>query len=570
MAVSDNFVLEFSFFILFALLGTVLSIKLRQPYVVGLLILGMIAGPNVLGLVNDDSLIGTFIELGAILLLFTIGIEFSISRILRSGPRAIFITTFKMAALFIFGYETALFFGLDATSSLFIGAMIAITSTAVLFKTVAQKGMAKNPTMPLLFSMLIVEDIVAVSALAFFSALGDHSASYSDKVYSILVALGVLGAFYVFVRKHLSDALYRLTSKFNEEVQIFVSFSLCFLMSMLSGFFGLSPAIGAFLAGSIVSSLPNSRSIERTIKPLLLLFAAFFFLSLGMRIAPSVILENLWLSLTLAAVFILLCFTSVFTLLYLTGSSSKNSLFGASAMVVLGEFSLLIASAATGPASPVILAAGSFGVVATTLVSSFLLGRQEQLYSSGQAKMPPNARRSARRLSAYLAGVIDDFSPSGNFWKTSQVCWRCARSKLGQMALVAIFIVASRVAVDFLHPSEPMATQLKASLFLAGLLPMLYLLFLLFRDLSPILDALSQTIARNKQDSKAEWIILRDLAVVLLLVLASANIHGLVSFLQLPSFFGLLDKAFIFLMVIFGWDILVQADRLHKTRSGAG
>ena len=233
---SSNLILEFSFIVLFALLGTVISMRLRQPYVVGLLLFGMIAGPNVLGLVSDKTLISTFSDLGAILLLFTVGIEFSVSRILRSGFRALAITIFKMSALFIVGYEAALAFGLDATASLYVGAMLSITSTTIMFKIVSEKGMARNPTMPLLFSMLIVEDIVAVSALTFFSALGAESQSYTWKVYSVLIALGVLGAFYVFVRKHLSDALYRLTSSFNAEVQIFVSFSLCLVMSMVAGF----------------------------------------------------------------------------------------------------------------------------------------------------------------------------------------------------------------------------------------------------------------------------------------------------------------------------------------------
>ena len=93
---------QFSFFIVFALLGTVISIRLRQPDVVGLLIFGMIAGPNMLGFVNDPGLISAFSGLGAILLLFAVGTEFSITRILKSGLRAVLITAFKMGALFFF------------------------------------------------------------------------------------------------------------------------------------------------------------------------------------------------------------------------------------------------------------------------------------------------------------------------------------------------------------------------------------------------------------------------------------------------------------------------------------
>ena len=185
----SSFILQFSFFIVFALLGTMLSIRLRQPYVVGLLIFGMLAGPHVFGTVSDEGLISTFSELGAILMLFTVGIEFSISRIIKSGMRAVLITAFKMGLLFLFGYEAALHFGFDLTGALVAGTMLSITSTAIMFKTVTEKGMAKNKTMPLLFSMLIVEDLVAVAALTFFSSLGAGSPTYEDKAVSVLVSL---------------------------------------------------------------------------------------------------------------------------------------------------------------------------------------------------------------------------------------------------------------------------------------------------------------------------------------------------------------------------------------------
>ena len=301
MVAETQAVLQLSFFMVFALLGTVISMRLRQPYVVGLLIFGMLAGPNVLGLVSDKGLIQTFSEIGSILLLFAVGIEFSVSRILKSGFRAAFITLFKMGLLFAFGYEIGLHAGLGPTVSLFAGAMVSITSTAIMYKTVSQKGMARNSLMPLLFSMLIVEDVLAVAALTFFSALvlGPASPTSEDTFVSVFISLGLLGAFYVLARKPLAAALSRLTQSFNTEVTIFASFTLCLAMAMLAQLFGLSPAIGAFLAGSIVASVPHSRSIEKSIRPLLLMFASLFFLSLGMSIDPSAVAQNLPLALVL-------------------------------------------------------------------------------------------------------------------------------------------------------------------------------------------------------------------------------------------------------------------------------
>ena len=487
---------QFSFFIVFALLGTVISIRLRQPYVVGLLIFGMLAGPSVLGFVSDKGLISAFSELGAILLLFAVGTEFSITRILKSGLRAVLITAFKMGALFFFGYEAALYFGLDLTTALAAGAMISVTSTAIMFKVVSQKGMSKNSLMPLLFSMLIVEDIVAVAALTFFSSLSGGAGTSEDKFYSVLVSLGLLGLFYFVVRKPAAKVILRLTSSLNEEVMIFVSFSLCLVMSLVAGYFNLSTAIGAFLAGSIISTLPNSRSIEKTLKPLLLMFASLFFLSLGMQIVPSVILANLPFALAFTAIFSIVCFLSVFILLYLTGAQPKDAIFGSSAMVVMGEFSLLIASSYAGQYSSLLIAAGSLGVVVTSIISSFLLGRQEKLLALEQRLVPAGMRRAAQPLADYFTSLIRNFSPSGSFWKVSHECWSRASRKMVYIAAISVASFVLRILVRLLNV-QPASTsaELRASIFILSVLPSLWWLVGILRDFKPLLDKLTRTIA---------------------------------------------------------------------------
>lgn len=569
MAGETQAMLQLSFFVVFALLGTLLSLRLRQPYVVGLLIFGMLAGPNVLGLVSDKSLILTFSDLGAILLLFAVGIEFSVSRILKSGVRAAFITLFKMGILFALGYELAIYAGLDFTAALFVGAMISITSTAIMYKIVTQKGMAENQMMPLLFSMLIVEDLVAVAALTFFSSLPGAAPTSENKFISVFLSLGFLGAFYVLVRKPAASAILRITRDFNMEVMIFVSFSLCMAMSMVAQFFGLSPAIGAFLAGSIISSLPNSRKIEDSVKPLLLMFAALFFLSLGMQIDPAVVAANIGFAALLTAVFVLACFASVLWLLYSTGSSAKDSLFGASSMVVLGEFSLIIASLAPGQTGQLLLAAGSFGVVASATVSSFLLGRQHQLFEFGRRHMPSGVKSAAVSLSGYVSGLVLDFSPSGNFWKVSNVCWQCIRLKIGRIGISALFIVAARIAINAIWDSSSAdAAQLRLAVLAMGIIPIAYYLFGIIRDLRPVLESLSRTIAGHKKNAKVEHIILRDLAMIAVLLFLSVVLNDVVQSLRLPSPFDFADDIAFLLALVFILDILRHAAELGHIRHG--
>jgi CPA2 family monovalent cation:H+ antiporter-2 len=562
---ADEILVEFSFFIIFALLGTVLALRLRQPYVVGLLVLGMIAGPNVLSLVKSEELIRTFFELGAILLLFTVGIEFSVSRLLKSGLRAILVTASKMMVLFLLGYEVALYFGLDLTSALFAGAMTAVTSTAILFKMASEKGNERDSIMPLLISMLIVEDLVAVAALTFFSSLGAGAPTYEDKVYSVLISLGMLGAFYLFVRRHAAEAITRLTSQFNEETLIFVSFSLCLVMAYTADIIGLSPAIGAFLAGSIIATLPTVRKIEKTIRPLLLTFSAFFFLSIGMQIDPAAVMDNIALSCALAAAFVVGCFAAVYILLYTTGATSRRALLGASSMVVMGEFTLIIAATATGDTRAMLLSVGSFGVVATAIVSSFLLSNQERLLRIGRAYMPPKVAAAARGFAGYLSGLIRDFSPNGGFWRVAKVCWRCVLEKLASVAVILIMIWAARFAASFFGVSTP---AVRAAILALGSLPLIYYAIQIIRDQKPLLDALSRTIARHRRNAKDESIILRDLAIAAFFLLLALLLPEIEAYLMVPSIFLWMDEIAVAVAFIFLWDLANHAHRIRKDRRG--
>jgi len=562
----NSAVMQFSFFIVFALLGTLLSMRLRQPYVVGLLILGMVAGPNFLGMVSDEGLILVFSELGAILLLFAVGIEFSVSRLIKQGFRAAVITLAKMSVLFFFGYEIALYFGLDLTTALFVGAMMSITSTAILFKIVSEKGLGKNPVLPLLFSMLIVEDVVAVAALTFFSSIG-ASPTYEDKFASVLVSLGLLGAFYLMVRKPVAASILRLTSTLSQETMIFVSFSLCLAMSMVASFFGLSPAIGAFLAGSIVASLPNSRAIERSIKPLLLMFAALFFLSLGMRIDIGLVTANFWLAAALTLAFAIVCFLAILWLLYSTGSSAGNAVFGASAMVVLGEFSLLIASLAPGQAGPLLLAVGSFGVVATAFLSSLLLDRRQAIMEFGQRRMPRWAASTLDSASAYFTGLLRDFSPNGILWMMSKAFWKLSSRRLSFIAAIALLAVVARIAISYFGMAEGAeAARLKGAVLLIALLPIAYFGIGILRDFRVVLDTLAKSVSRHRKNAKDEEIILRNLAVAAILLLAAIAIPDLSAYLQLPGFFGFGDEILFLFAFAFLWDLLRHASRLHLKR----
>ncbi|MCX8175443.1 MAG: cation:proton antiporter, partial [Candidatus Micrarchaeota archaeon] len=398
----------------------------------------------------------------------------------------------------------------------------------------------------------------------FFSSLGTGAPTYEDKFYSIALSLALLGGFYLIVRKPAASAVFHLTSTLNEEVMIFVAFSLCLAMSVIAAFFGLAPSIGAFLAGSIVSQLPNSRRIEKAIKPLLLMFAALFFLSLGMRIDPNIVASNFVFAVELTALFISVCFLSVLVMLYITGAKLQNAVFGASAMVVLGEFSLLIASIAPGKLGTLLLSVGSFGVMATSLVSSALLDRQQLLLSFGRRLVPSLLYKPIKKLSAYFTGLLRDFSPGGSFWQISRAFWVMTRRQLGIIALIAVLTMALRAAAvhSGLAAGEA-GFSLRLAILAVGLLPIIYLSIGILKEFTIVLDALSRSIARHKRNAKDESIILRDLTAGSLLIIIAILLPDAVSTLSLPSFFNFADEVLLVFAFAFAWDLFRHAGRLR-------
>jgi hypothetical protein len=325
---------------------------------------------------------------------------------------------------------------------------------------------------------------------------------------------------------------------------------------------GVSPAIGAFLAGSIIATIPNSRAIEKTLRPLLLLFAALFFLSLGMSIDMQSVIDHYNAALLFISIFAIGCFGSVFILLYLTGAKPKNAVFGASAMVVLGEFSLIIASQ-----SPIdqdfLIAVGSLGVIATAIISSLLLDRQETLYAFFDSVVPYNAKFATGSLSIYITGLIGDFSPNGKFWRTTVVCWDCIKRKLEKMAVIGALVIIARSAILFIGISQIEIMQLRGAILVFGAFPMLHYLWGILRDIAPMLDALSRTIARHKRNSNAETRILRDAGAILVLLFVAANLPDLVAYLKLPPFFDIGDEVALLFAFAFAWDIARKAGTLR-------
>src|SRR3989344_9410576 len=298
--------------LLFSIIGGIIAVKFRQPSVLGILIAGAIVGPNAFGFISDTGLMDIAIEIGAILLLFLVGLEFSTQKLLNMGLRALVISVIKMGTVFFLAYSASLLLGLDALSALFMGVILSITSTAIFLKILQQNDLSRRREVSLLIAVLIIEDIFAVFALTFFSGLASKGQiTIIIIMIRLIVSLSLLVFVYLLIRK-VSQPLADYFSKYStEETITFKAIAICGFMAYLAHLLWLSTAVGAFLAGNIVSSLRNAEAFEKAIHPFILTFSTLFFFSIGTLVDFAAIAGYIWVILVLFAVNLVAKFFSV-------------------------------------------------------------------------------------------------------------------------------------------------------------------------------------------------------------------------------------------------------------------
>lgn len=414
-----EFFLSFGLISMFALIGSLLSTRWKQPTVMGLILVGMLVGPNMLGLIQNNQLVALLAELGAVLLLFSIGLEFNINRVFKSGFRAIFAGSIIMLTLFIAGYEAAILMGFDIAPALGLGAAFSFSSTAIFARLMQSFGLIQRPYVSLMVSVLVIEDIVAVAAMAFFTSLraeSAESATIFNILFSLLYSLVLMGFVYFVLLSILKNLLSRFKLRLGKEFLIQAALSLTILFSFLAMTIGLSPAVGAFLSGSLISRLPLRKDVEKVMSPFTFAFSSYFFVSIGLLVDPIVLLD-LWPKvLGLSALFWFTAFLIVSLVTFLVGNNGKNALFAGISMAIMGEFSLLVAK----EANPLIKDFDLISVLAsmvfiTTLFSTLLLSKRERLYSLLSRSINDMMKKRLYKIQNYIVSVFREFEGKGRF-----------------------------------------------------------------------------------------------------------------------------------------------------------
>ncbi|WP_168196267.1 cation:proton antiporter [Echinicola soli] len=327
-----------------ATLVIMLFTRLKVPTIIGFLLTGTIAGPYGLSLVNASATVDVLSEIGIILLLFVIGMEFSLKS-LMSIKKAVFVGGSLQVTLTILAATiTSYFFGFDWNVSVFFGFLLALSSTAIVLKLLQETGQVNNLSGKTILAILIFQDIIIVPMMLFTPMLAGESDNVLLSLFFMAIKGGLVILFTILSAKYLiPQLLFWVAKTRNEELFLLSIIVICFSVAFLTSLLGLSLGLGAFLAGLIISESEYSHHATGKILPFREIFLSFFFVSVGMLFDVTFLFSHI--EIILGILLLVLVFKFVMTIIAVRsiGIDFKEAFIIGFSIFQIGEFSLLLA-----------------------------------------------------------------------------------------------------------------------------------------------------------------------------------------------------------------------------------
>lgn len=327
-----------------AIVGGILARRLRLPTILGYLAGGIVVGPNVLSLVHDPETIHTLANIGVILLLFTLGLEFSLSELKRMGKVALLGGTVQILLTAAVGLALGRLLGWAMLEAVFFGFLIALSSTMIVLKSLMERGELDSGHGRVMIGILLVQDLSLVPLMIILPAMGGGGWElWLSLGIAILKAMLFVGVMLVLGMWGLPWLLGRVAGTRSRELFLLIVVTLCLTAAFGAYFFGLSAAVGAFIAGLLISQSAFARQAFADIVPLRDTFGALFFVSLGMLASPHFVVGNLTTIAVVVMVIIVAKFIICSFIPWLFGYSLKTILFVGMGLIQIGEFSFVLA-----------------------------------------------------------------------------------------------------------------------------------------------------------------------------------------------------------------------------------
>ena len=342
-----SFIQDLAVIMLVAGVVTILFHRLKQPVVLGYIVAGFIIGPHTppFGLIHDEGTIKTLAELGVIFLMFCLGLEFSLRKLFKVGATA-FIAAFLEIILMIWiGYEIGRWFGWNTMDSLFLGAILAISSTTIIVKALNDLKMKNQRFAQLIFGVLIVEDILGIGIIALLSSIAVSGTVSSGEVFSTVGKLSLFMIVALVIGILLVPRLLAYVARFeSNEMLLITVLGLCFGFCLLVVKLEYSMVLGAFLIGAIMAESRQLIKIERLIEPVRDMFSAIFFVAIGLMIDPQILLQYAWPIAVITVAVVLGKMLSCGIGAFIAGNDGRTSLRVGMGLSQIGEFSFIIAA----------------------------------------------------------------------------------------------------------------------------------------------------------------------------------------------------------------------------------
>lgn len=433
---------DLAFILLLGAIVTVLFKWIKQPVVLGYIVAGFLASPHFeyLPSVTTEENIDFWAQIGIVVLLFSLGLEFSFRKLVNSGGSAVVTALIIVSGMMGAGFAVGHLMHFNYINSLFLGGMLSMSSTTIIIKAFTDMGLRQKKFASLVLAVLIVEDLFAVLMMVLLSSIAiNNSVEGGELLYSVGKLVFFLIIWFLVGVYVLPSLLNRIRRFLNSETLLVVSMGLCLGMAVFSVFCGFSLALGAFVMGSILAGTSYAERIESVVTPVKDLFGSVFFISVGMMVQPD-ILVNYWgpILLLSAVVIIGMIIFGTFGML-VTGQTLKVAIQSGFSLTQIGEFAFIIATLGMSlgvldsTIYPIVVAVS----VITTFTTPYFIKMSLPFYNW-------LARRLPRRLSFLIDRYrkqADRSEAAGRPWKAvlKRYIWRTV---LYSVVLVGILLIS--------------------------------------------------------------------------------------------------------------------------------
>jgi CPA2 family monovalent cation:H+ antiporter-2 len=443
---TPTFLTTFALVLCTAAVTTVVFHRLKQPVILGYLLAGLLVGPHIMPVLTaDPATTETLAEIGVILLLFAIGLEFSVRRLLRVGGSVTVTAIIDVSLMAWLGVGFGRLLGWTFREALFTGAMITTSSTTIIAKTFEER-----PVDPKLrdqvMGVLVVEDLVAVLFLAGLGTLTGSDGASTSMMVTVLRLLTLLFLWVTVGLVVVPRVIRRIVKMVRPETIVITSIGLCFAFALLARALGYSVALGAFIAGSLIAESGRGKQVAELVAPVRDLFAAVFFVAIGMLIDPALVAQHWGVVLLLTIVVILGKLVAVGLGAFLAGRGTKAAIRTGLSMAQIGEFSFIIVSlgVATGAVRAFLFPVAVAVSAITTLATPWLIGSSDGIAAWVDRKLP----RPLQTYATLYASWLDDLRRA----PARRTRGNLLRGMLRWLALDAVLVATVIIAAFLGYP----------------------------------------------------------------------------------------------------------------------